>query len=107
LWARADDEIDLPAWERAGEREGVFFHNARPYDFGQREQPFMRLAFSCLDEAELGEAVRRMARALTRARTSQLTANTRTPARRAARDDANGAAAPPDRRAAGDRVRSS
>ena len=89
LWVRVDDSIDLPGWERAGEREGVFFHNARPYDFGQREQPFMRLAFSYLDEAELGEAVRRMARALTRARTSQLDAILRAPARRNARAEAN------------------
>jgi GntR family transcriptional regulator/MocR family aminotransferase len=106
LWARVDDTIDLPGWERAGEREGVFFHNAQPYDFGQREQPFMRLAFSCLDEAELGEAVRRMARALTRARTSQLTAIARAPARRAARADANGVAEARNRRVAGDRARS-
>jgi len=106
LWARADDAIDLPGWERAGEREGVFFHNARPYDFGQREQPFMRLAFSCLDEAELGEAVRRMARALTRARTSQLTASARAPVRRAAHEEANGAVGTRQRRVAGDRARS-
>jgi GntR family transcriptional regulator/MocR family aminotransferase len=106
LWARADDSIDLPAWERAGEREGVFFHNAQPYDFGQREQPFMRLAFSCLDETELGEAVRRMARALTRARTSQLPAIARTPARRTALEDADGRAAEaPRRRVANARAR--
>jgi GntR family transcriptional regulator/MocR family aminotransferase len=105
LWARVDESIDLPSWERAGEREGVFFHNAQPYDFGQREQPFMRLAFSGLDEAELGEAVRRMARALTRARTSQLTAIARAPARRGTREDADGAAEARQRRVAGDRAR--
>jgi len=104
LWARVDDSIDLPAWERAGEREGVFFHNARPYDFGQREQPFMRLAFSYLDEAELGEAVRRMARALTRARTSQLTTIARAPARRTAPVDSVEVEAQP-RRAAAQRAR--
>ena len=103
LWARVDDSIDLPGWERAGEREGVFFHNARPYDFGQREQPFMRLAFSYLDEAELGEAVRRMARALTRARTSQLAPVARVPARRTARDGGVGAEAQA-KRVAGERA---
>jgi GntR family transcriptional regulator/MocR family aminotransferase len=72
LWARADESIDIGGWQRAGEREGVLFHSARRYDLLQREQPFMRLGFSYLDEAELAEAVRRMARALTRARTSQL-----------------------------------
>ena len=72
LWARADAAIDMAAWEGAGTREGVLFHNAKPYHFGQREQRCMRLAFSSLDEAELSEAVRRMARALTRARTALL-----------------------------------
>jgi GntR family transcriptional regulator/MocR family aminotransferase len=72
LWARADDGIDVPGWETAGEREGVIFQNARPNHFLQREQCFLRLGFSYLDETELSEAVRRMARALTRARTSQL-----------------------------------
>jgi GntR family transcriptional regulator / MocR family aminotransferase len=80
LWARADDSIDVPAWQLAGEREGVLFNSAQRYDFAQREQQCMRLAFSYLDEAELTEAVRRMARALTRARTSQLPINPRMPA---------------------------
>ncbi|HET7778424.1 MAG TPA: PLP-dependent aminotransferase family protein [Rudaea sp.] len=108
LWARVDDSIDLPGWERAGEREGVFFHNAQPYDFAQREQPFMRLAFSCLDETELGEAVRRMARALTRARTSQLTAIARAPARRTAyKDPGDLVSDTKPRRLAGERSRRS
>jgi GntR family transcriptional regulator/MocR family aminotransferase len=64
LWARVDDGIDLPAWARAGERAGVRFQSAQPYDFLGREQPFMRLGFSYHDEAELDEAVSRMARAL-------------------------------------------
>jgi GntR family transcriptional regulator/MocR family aminotransferase len=72
LWVRADDGIDVPGWQRAGEREGVLFNPARRYDFAQREERFMRLGFSYLDEKELTDAVRRMARALTRARTSQL-----------------------------------
>jgi GntR family transcriptional regulator/MocR family aminotransferase len=105
LWARIDGAIDVGAWERAGEREGVFFHNARAYDFGQREQPFVRLGFAYLDETELGEAVRRMARALTRARTSQLGAIARSPARpeAAERPAAFNGAQP--RRAAGQRAR--
>lgn len=63
LWARVDNSIDLAAWAEAGAREGVGFHGARRYDFLQREQPFLRLGFSCHDEAELEEAVRRMTRA--------------------------------------------
>jgi len=74
LWARADDGIDVVGWQRAGERENVLFHDARRYDLLQREQPYMRLNFGYLDETELAEAARRMARALTRARTTQLSA---------------------------------
>ena len=64
LWARADDDIDVPEWSRGGEREGVVFSDARRFDFRQRAQPFIRLAFTYHDEAELEEAVRRMKRAL-------------------------------------------
>jgi GntR family transcriptional regulator/MocR family aminotransferase len=72
LWARADDAIDVVAWIEAGEREGVRFASARAYDFAQCDERFMRLGFSYHDEAELDEAVRRMARALTKARTRNL-----------------------------------
>ena len=89
LWARVDDNIDVIGWENAGEREGVIFQNAKLYHFPQREQCFMRLGFSYLDESELNEAVRRMARALTRARTSQLAA-----VARFAADSARAMAAP-------------
>lgn len=64
LWARVDDGIDVPGWQRAAERQGVIFHDATAYDFEQRPQPFLRLGFCYLDENELGEAVRRMSCAL-------------------------------------------
>ena len=63
LWARVEDGLDLPAWEAAGEAEGVQFRGARVHDFHGREQPFLRLGFTFHDEAELAEAARRMARA--------------------------------------------
>lgn len=68
LWARADDGIDVAAWARAGADEGVGFRDARAFDFRRRPQPYLRLGFSYLDEAELEEAARRMARALARLR---------------------------------------
>lgn len=68
LWARADDGIDVAAWARAGADEGVGFRDARAFDFHQRPQPYLRLGFSYLDEAELEEAARRMACALARLR---------------------------------------
>jgi GntR family transcriptional regulator/MocR family aminotransferase len=64
LWARADASIDVDAWVAAGERAGVRFASARPYDVEDRERRFMRLGFSYHDEAELDEATRRMARSL-------------------------------------------
>ncbi|GAA0723517.1 PLP-dependent aminotransferase family protein [Dokdonella soli] len=66
IWVRINDAIDVAAWARAGESEGVIFHGGRRYDLLERDQPFMRLGFSYHDEAELEEAVRRMAHALTR-----------------------------------------
>lgn len=67
LWARVDETVDIDRWSAEGEREGVQFFGARRYDFHQREQPYLRLGFSYLDDIELEEAVRRMARALARA----------------------------------------
>ena len=67
LWARVDEAVDIDRWSAEGEREGVQFFGARRYDFHQREQPYLRLGFSYLDDIELEEAVRRMARALARA----------------------------------------
>ena len=66
LWARVAGEVDLPAWEERGEREGVQFRGARVHDFHAREQPFLRLGFTFHDEAELDDAARRMSRALKR-----------------------------------------
>jgi len=94
LWARVDPAIDALAWETAGEREGVILQNSRAFHFTQRDAGFFRLGFSYLDEAELVEAVRRMARALTRVRTSQLAAVRAPPAE----TPAEATASPPRRR---------
>jgi GntR family transcriptional regulator/MocR family aminotransferase len=69
LWARVDDSIDVGAWVQESEHEGVQCFGGNRYDFHQREQPYMRLGFSYLDETELEEAVQRMARALSRMHT--------------------------------------
>ncbi|RDS80104.1 PLP-dependent aminotransferase family protein [Dyella monticola] len=66
LWARVDESIAIDRWSQEGAREGVQFFSAKRYDFHQREQGHVRLGFSFLDETELQEAVRRMARALAR-----------------------------------------
>lgn len=76
LWVRADEGIDVAAWARAGEREGVLFDDASRFDFHHREQPFLRLGFSYLDSTELDEAVRRVSRAMIRTRSPALPKST-------------------------------
>jgi GntR family transcriptional regulator/MocR family aminotransferase len=76
LWARADPAIDVTGWIQAGEREGVRFASAQPYDFHLRERAFLRLGFSYHDEAELDEAARRMARAWTSLRSARVAVTT-------------------------------
>lgn len=91
LWARVDDGIDVAAWASAGEREGVLFSDSRAYDFLHRDPPFVRLGFTYHDEAELDQAVRRMARALLRTRAVRAVGSTMESARPAehgeSRDD--------------------
>jgi GntR family transcriptional regulator/MocR family aminotransferase len=64
LWAAIDPTVDVAAWARAGEREGVIFRGARMYDFNDRPQSFARLGFTFHDEGELLLAARRMCKAL-------------------------------------------
>lgn len=64
VWASVDHDIDIAAWARAGERQGVLFCGARVYSFDGSDEPYLRLGFSYHDEAELADAARRMARAL-------------------------------------------
>jgi GntR family transcriptional regulator / MocR family aminotransferase len=72
LWANVDESIDLRTWVEACEHEGVQCFSGHRYDFHQREQPYLRMGFSYLDETELEEAVQRMARALSRVHTPHL-----------------------------------
>jgi hypothetical protein len=68
LWLRADDSINVTDSVHASKREGVSFDGGQCYDFLHREQPYLRLGFTRYDETQLEEAVRRMARALSRLR---------------------------------------
>ncbi|HXN56836.1 MAG TPA: PLP-dependent aminotransferase family protein [Myxococcales bacterium] len=64
LWLRAAGNVDVEAWAARALPLGVAFTGARQYDFAGRNLPHARLAFTFLGEAELDEAVRRMAAAL-------------------------------------------
>jgi GntR family transcriptional regulator/MocR family aminotransferase len=70
VWASVADDIDIAAWARAGERQGVLFCGARVYSFDGSDEPHLRLGFSYHDETELADAARRMARALKQIRRS-------------------------------------
>ncbi|WP_243304825.1 PLP-dependent aminotransferase family protein [Geothrix oryzisoli] len=64
LWLRVDPSIDVEAWAVSARKGGVGITTGRAFDFLGRPRPHLRLAFSALDERELEEAVRRLARAL-------------------------------------------
>jgi GntR family transcriptional regulator / MocR family aminotransferase len=64
LWVRVDDAVRLEAWRDRALARGVAFATAREFALDARPRPFVRLAYARYDEAELGDAVRRMRRAL-------------------------------------------
>jgi GntR family transcriptional regulator/MocR family aminotransferase len=69
VWARVDGAIDLEAWRDRAVARGVAFSTARELALDGKPRPFLRLAYARYDEAELGDAIRRMRRALDDRRT--------------------------------------
>ena len=63
LWLRVDPALDTEAWALRARKAGVGLYTGRRFDFHGRPRPNLRLGFSTLDESELAEAVRRLARA--------------------------------------------
>jgi len=59
----APSEVDLDAWAARCEAAGVFFSTGSAFAFDGSPRPWVRLGFAGQDEAELAEAVRRMAAA--------------------------------------------
>jgi GntR family transcriptional regulator/MocR family aminotransferase len=64
LWARVHDRIDVEAWQARASDAGVSFVTGSSFRFDRSRSPHIRLGFAALDERELGEAARLMARAL-------------------------------------------
>jgi GntR family transcriptional regulator/MocR family aminotransferase len=62
VWAEAVPPVDVEAWARRALAEGVSFQPGRRFALDGRPRPFLRLGYACLDEAEIEEAVRRLAR---------------------------------------------
>jgi GntR family transcriptional regulator/MocR family aminotransferase len=64
LWARVHG-VDVDAWAaRARDQHGVEVASARRFAFDGRPHPALRLGYAPWSEAELAEAVRRLAAAL-------------------------------------------
>jgi GntR family transcriptional regulator/MocR family aminotransferase len=67
LWAKVDlRPPEVLAWERRAAEHGVVFIAGERLTFDRRGLPYVRLGFAPLDERELREAVRRLARAFPR-----------------------------------------
>ncbi|GLH72798.1 GntR family transcriptional regulator [Geothrix limicola] len=64
LWLRVDPAVDVEHWAQRAQQAGIAVYTGRRFDFHDRPRPNLRLGFSSLDERELEEAVRRLARAL-------------------------------------------
>jgi len=67
LWARVHlPSAQIVLWERRALQQGVAFVAGERFSFRGRPTPFARFGFAPLDERELVEAVRRLARAFPR-----------------------------------------
>jgi GntR family transcriptional regulator / MocR family aminotransferase len=64
LWARVAEDVDVDRWAERSLSLKVAFAPGREFAFDRKPRPNARLAFARLNEAELQEAVRRMASAL-------------------------------------------
>lgn len=63
LWAGARRGIDVDAWAARARSGGVIVSTGREYAMDGRPRPFFRLGFAQRSEAEIAEAVRRLAAA--------------------------------------------
>jgi GntR family transcriptional regulator/MocR family aminotransferase len=66
LWAAARRGIDVDAWATRARAAGVIFSTGRDFTLDGRPRPFLRLGYAQRNEAEITEAVRRMAASVSR-----------------------------------------
>jgi len=64
LWARAECNVDVDAWQQRALQKGVAFQPAKHFAFDGRSQPYLRSGYACVEERELAQAVSRLRRAL-------------------------------------------
>src|SRR3569623_171288 len=68
VWARVAARIGVERRKQRAAAQGVALATGRDFDRGGRALPYVRLAFARYTEAEMAEAVRRLAKALRAAR---------------------------------------
>jgi GntR family transcriptional regulator/MocR family aminotransferase len=61
LWCRAAEGIDVDAWAARALERGLCLQTGKRFAFDGRRRPFLRLGFAGVNEAEIAEAVRRLA----------------------------------------------
>lgn len=64
VWVKLPDDIDNEALARGAQREGVLYHPGRNFDSGERDIPYLRLAFGFPTDAELVQGAQHLARAI-------------------------------------------
>jgi GntR family transcriptional regulator/MocR family aminotransferase len=68
VWARVAEHVHVERWKQRAAEQGVALATGRDFDHDGRALPYVRLAFARYTEAEMAEAVRRLAKALRAAR---------------------------------------
>jgi DNA-binding transcriptional MocR family regulator len=64
VWVKLPAEIDNAALARAAQAEGVLYHPGRNFDSGDRDIPYLRLAFGFPSDEAILAGTRHLARAI-------------------------------------------
>ena len=68
MWVRVISDVDLQQWNRLAAAEGVLFETGDRFFFDRQTAPYIRLGFAGYREAELTDAVQRLAKTMAAAR---------------------------------------
>jgi len=71
MWVRVISEIDLQYWSRLAAAEGVLFDTGDRFFFDGQTSPYVRLGFAGYRDAELIDAVQRLAKTMAAARSAK------------------------------------
>ena len=68
MWVRVISDVDLQHWNQLAAAEGVLFETGDRFFFDRQTAPYIRLGFAGYREAELTDAVQRLAKTMAAAR---------------------------------------